>query len=47
VLFTPDGLILTNSHVVENSGPLTVVVMTTAGRSARISSAMMPTPISR
>jgi S1-C subfamily serine protease len=26
VLFTPDGLILTNSHVVENSGPLTVVM---------------------
>jgi S1-C subfamily serine protease len=34
VLFTPDGLILTNSHVVENSGPLTVVVMTD-GRSLR------------
>jgi S1-C subfamily serine protease len=26
VLFTPDGLILTNSHVVENGGPLTVVM---------------------
>ena len=33
VLFTPDGLILTNSHVVENSGPLTVVM--TDGRSLR------------
>src|SRR3954465_5572086 len=31
VLFTPDGLILTNSHVVEQSGPLTVVM--TDGRS--------------
>jgi S1-C subfamily serine protease len=31
VLFTPDGLILTNSHVVENPGPLTVVM--TDGRS--------------
>src|SRR5258708_25839563 len=26
VLFTPDGLILTNSHVVENIGRLTVVM---------------------
>jgi S1-C subfamily serine protease len=33
VLFTPDGLILTNSHVVEKSGPLTVVM--TDGRSMR------------
>jgi S1-C subfamily serine protease len=33
VLFTPDGLILTNSHVVEQSGPLTVVM--TDGRSRR------------
>ena len=33
VLFTPDGLILTNSHVVEHSGPLTVVM--TDGRSRR------------
>src|SRR3954463_5909840 len=33
VLFTPDGLILTNSHVVEQSGPLTVVM--TDGRSMR------------
>jgi S1-C subfamily serine protease len=33
VLFTPDGLILTNSHVVDNSGPLTVVM--TDGRSLR------------
>jgi len=33
VLFTPDGLILTNSHVVEESGPLTVVM--TDGRSMR------------
>src|SRR3954471_21210198 len=33
VLFTPDGLILTNSHVVEQGGPLTVVM--TDGRSAR------------
>jgi S1-C subfamily serine protease len=33
VLFTPDGLILTNSHVVEDGGPLTVVV--TDGRSLR------------
>jgi S1-C subfamily serine protease len=33
VLFTPDGLILTNSHVVENGGPLTVVM--TDGRSMR------------
>jgi S1-C subfamily serine protease len=33
VLFTPDGLILTNCHVVENSGPLTVVM--TDGRSLR------------
>ena len=33
VLFTPDGLILTNSHVVEKSGPLTVVM--TDGRSTR------------
>ena len=33
VLFTPDGLILTNSHVVEHSGPLTVVM--TDGRSLR------------
>src|SRR3954471_19706325 len=32
VLFTPDGLILTNCHVVEKSGPLTVVM--TDGRSA-------------
>ena len=31
VLFTPDGLILTNCHVVEQRGPLTVV--TTDGRS--------------
>jgi S1-C subfamily serine protease len=33
VLFTPDGLILTNSHVVEDGGPLTVVM--TDGRSLR------------
>ena len=33
VLFTPDGLILTNSHVVEQSGLLTVVM--TDGRSMR------------
>jgi S1-C subfamily serine protease len=33
VLFTPDGLILTNSHVVDKSGPLAVVM--TDGRSAR------------
>ena len=33
VLFTPDGLILTNNHVVEQSGPLTVVA--TDGRSMR------------
>jgi len=33
VLFTPDGLILTNSHVVEKSGPLRVV--TTDGSSIR------------
>src|SRR3954447_24152427 len=33
VLFTPDGLILTNSHVVDKSGPLTVVM--TDGRSMR------------
>ena len=33
VLFTPDGLILTNSHVVEKSGLLTVVM--TDGRSMR------------
>ena len=33
VLFTPDGLILTNGHVVENGGPLTVVM--TDGRSLR------------
>jgi S1-C subfamily serine protease len=33
VLFTPDGLILTNCHVVEHSGPLTVVM--TDGRSLR------------
>ena len=33
VLFTPDGLILTNSHVVERSGPVTVVM--TDGRSLR------------
>jgi S1-C subfamily serine protease len=33
VLFTPDGLILTNSHVVDESGPLTVVM--TDGRSIR------------
>jgi S1-C subfamily serine protease len=33
VLFTPDGLILTNCHVVESSGPLTVVM--TDGRSLR------------
>jgi S1-C subfamily serine protease len=33
VLFTPDGLILTNSHVVEQSGQLTVVM--TDGRSKR------------
>ena len=33
VLFTPDGLILTNSHVVEQSGLLTVV--TTDGHSLR------------
>jgi S1-C subfamily serine protease len=33
VLFTPDGLILTNSHVVEQSGQLTVVM--TDGRSMR------------
>jgi S1-C subfamily serine protease len=31
VLFTPDGLILTNSHVVDERGPLTVVM--TDGRS--------------
>src|SRR3954451_11346033 len=33
VLFTPDGLILTNSHVVDAGGVLTVVM--TDGRSAR------------
>jgi S1-C subfamily serine protease len=33
VLFTPDGLILTNSHVVEGAGQLTVVM--TDGRSIR------------
>jgi S1-C subfamily serine protease len=33
VLFTPDGLNLTNSHVVERHGPLTVVM--TDGRSLR------------
>ncbi len=33
VLFTPDGLILTNSHVVDKSGTLTVVM--TDGRSAQ------------
>jgi S1-C subfamily serine protease len=33
VLFTPDGLILTNSHVVDHAGPLTVV--TPEGRSMR------------
>jgi S1-C subfamily serine protease len=33
VLFTPDGLILTNSHVVEKTGALTVVM--TDGRSMR------------
>src|SRR5258707_899666 len=33
VLFTPDGLILTNSHVVEAGGLLTVVM--TDGRSLR------------
>ena len=33
VLFTPDGLILTNSHVVDKSGPLTVVM--TDGRSTQ------------
>ena len=33
VLFTPDGLILTNSHVVEGAGPVTVVM--TDGRSMR------------
>ena len=33
VLFTPDGLILTNSHVVEKSGPLTATM--TDGRSMR------------
>ena len=33
VLFTPDGLILTNSHVVEHGGALTVVM--TDGRSMR------------
>ena len=33
VLFTPDGLILTNSHVVEKAGRLTVVM--TDGRSMR------------
>jgi S1-C subfamily serine protease len=32
-LFTPDGLILTNSHVVENAGSVTVVM--TDGRSRR------------
>ena len=33
MLFTPDGLILTNSHFVEQRGPLTVVM--TDGRSMR------------
>jgi S1-C subfamily serine protease len=33
VLFTPDGLILTNSHVVEKRGPLTAIM--TDGRSRR------------
>ena len=33
VLFTPDGLILTNSHVVEKIGPLTAIM--TDGRSLR------------
>ena len=46
VLFTPDGLILTNSHVVEQGGQLTVVMTdgrSHAGGSDRPGS---PTPIS-
>ena len=36
VLFTPDGLILTNSHVVENGGPLTVVMTDGGSRRADV-----------
>ena len=34
VLFTPDGLILTNCHVVERAGELSVVMLRTADRCA-------------
>ena len=36
VLFTPDGLILTNSHVVENGGPLRVVMTDGGSRRADV-----------
>ena len=36
VLFTPDGLILTNSHVVERGGPLTVALPDGRSRAADV-----------